>query len=83
MRWPIRDGDGGGGGVGGGGERVKTRQRVPTRKTEEAVDRRQNNENIKAVPPRHCAATSVLRNCCFNCRAEQSYKDNVRSTDAE
>ena len=27
---------------GGGGERVKARPRAPTRKTEEAVDRRQN-----------------------------------------
>ena len=31
-----------GGGGGGGGERVKARPRAPTRKTEEAVDRRQN-----------------------------------------
>ena len=45
----IRDGD-----MGGRGERVKAR------KTEEAVDRRQNNGSVKAVSPRHCAATSVL-----------------------
>ena len=62
----IRDGDGGGG---EGGERVKARPRAPTRKTEEAVDRRQKNTNVKAVSPRHCEATSVLRNCCFNCCA--------------
>ena len=37
----IRDGDGGGGG--GGGERKKASPRAPTRKTEEAVDRCQNN----------------------------------------
>ena len=36
---------GGGGGV---GERVTARPRAPTRKTEEAVDRRQNNQNVKA-----------------------------------
>ena len=50
------------------------------RETEEAVDRRQNNRNVKAVSPRHCAATSVLRNCCLNCCAEQSHKDSVRNT---
>ena len=38
----IRDGDR----EGGGGERVKARPRAPTRKTEEAVDRRQNNKNV-------------------------------------
>ena len=47
-----------GGGV-GGGEREKARQCASTLKTEEAVDRRQNNGNVKAVSPRHCAATSV------------------------
>ena len=34
------------------------------------MDRRQNNGSVKAVSPRHCAATCALRrNCCFNCRA--------------
>ena len=33
--------DGGGGDMGERGERVKARPRAPTRKTEEAVDRRQ------------------------------------------
>ena len=42
-----------------GGERVKARPLAPTRKTEEAVDRRQNNQNVKAVLPRHCVASSV------------------------
>ena len=33
------------------------------------------------MSPRHCVATSVLRNyCCFNCSAEQSHKDTVCST---
>ena len=40
----IRDGDGDGG---VGGERVKSRPRAPTRKTEEAVNRRQNNGSVK------------------------------------
>ena len=60
----IRDGDGR-----VAGDRVKARPRAPTRKTEEAVDRRQNSGSVKAVSPRHCAATSVLRNYCFNCCA--------------
>ena len=33
--------------------------------------------------PRHCVATSILRNCRFNCCTEQSHKDNVRSTAVE
>ena len=41
----LGTGTGGGEGAGGrGGER-------PTRKTEEAVDRRQNNQNVKAGTP--------------------------------
>ena len=47
------------------------------------MDRRQNNGSVKAVSPRHCAATSAPRNCCFNCRAGQSHKDNVRCTAVE
>ena len=68
----IRDGD-------KGGERVKARPQAPTRKAGEAVDRRQNNGSDKAVSPRHCVATTVLRNCC----AGQSHKDNVRCTAVE
>ena len=44
------------------------------------MDRRQNNGSVKAVSPRHCAATSALRSCCFNRRAGQSHKYNVRCT---
>ena len=29
---------------------------------------------------RHCAATTAPRNCCPNCYAELSHKDNVRSS---
>ena len=48
------------------------------------MDRRQNNGSVKAVSgPRHCPATSALRNCCFNCRARQCHKDNVRCTAVE
>ena len=47
------------------------------------MDRRQNNGSVKAVSPRHCAATSALCNCCFNCRAGQSHKDNVRCSAVE
>ena len=79
----IGRGGGRGGGWGGGGGGVKARPRTPTRKTEEAVDRRQNNNNVKAVSPRHCEATSVLRNCYLSRCAERSHKDNVRSTAVE
>ena len=65
---------------------MKARPRVPTRKPEEAVDRRQNNRSdkamdlyicryrsmVKAVSRRRCVATRVLRSCCLNCCAEQS-----------
>ena len=37
-------------------------------------------QNVKAVSVRHCAATTAPRNCCPNCYAEQSHKDNVRSS---
>ena len=36
--------------------------------------------SVKVVSPRHYAVTSALHNCCFNCRAGQSHKDNVRCT---
>ena len=35
------------------------------------------------MSPRHCAAISALRSCCFNRRAGQSHKDNVRCTAVE
>ena len=60
---------------------MKARPRIPPeKKTGETVDRRQNNGSVKAVSPRHCAATSALRNCCFNCRVGQSHKDSFRCT---
>ena len=62
-------------GGGGGGESEGS-----TARTKEAVDRRQNNGSVKAVSPRHCVATSVPRNCCFNCCAGHSHKDNVLCT---
>ena len=74
-RWPIRDGD-----KGGRGKSEDSRQ-APARKTKAAVDRRQKNRMlIKAESTRHCAVTTVQRNCCPNCYAEQSHKDNVRSS---
>ena len=65
-------------------ERVKARPADTARKkTGETADRRQNNGSVKAVSPRHCAATSALHNGCFNCRAGQSHKDSVRCTAVE
>ena len=70
--------------MGGGGEedeRMKARPRIPhEKKTGETVDRHQNNGSVIAVSPRHCPATSAPRDCCFNCRAGQSHKGNVRCT---
>ena len=47
------------------------------------MNRCQNNDSVKAVPPHHCAATSALCNCCFKGRAGQSHKDNIRCTAVE
>ena len=63
---------------------MKARPRAQTRKTEEAVDRRQNNGSVKAVSPHHfAAATSVLCNCCFDCCARAESQDDVRCTAVE
>ena len=79
-RWFIRD-------RGGGGEkRMKEwglNCRYCLKKTRETMDRRQNNVSVKAVSPRHCTATSALRNCCLNCCAGQNPKDNVCCTGVE
>ena len=59
-------------GTGTGGKRAREwrlDRGYRAKKTGETVDRRQNNGSVKAVSPRHCAATSALRSCCFNCRA--------------
>ena len=50
---------------------------------QDALDRRQNNRMLSQCPLRHCAATSVPRNYCPNCCAEQSHKDNVRSNSSK
>ena len=39
-------------------------------------------QNVTAVSARPCAATTAPRNCCPNSYAEQSHKDNVRSSAA-
>ena len=57
------------------GKKSETSKQAPTRKTKAAVDRRQNNmlrqcpSGIAQRPPHHA-----------NCYAEQSHKDNVRSS---
>ena len=56
----IRDGDRGAGGGGGGrGREWRLDRGYRLKKTGEIVDRRQNNWSVKAVSPRHCAATSA------------------------
>ena len=81
----IRDGDGGKeeGREEGRERKWRLDRGYRPKKTGETVDRRQNNGRVKAVSPRHCPATSALRNCCFNCCAGQSHKDNVRCTAVE
>ena len=75
----IRDGDRGGKGM----REWRLNRGYCPEKTGETMDCRQNNGSVKAVSPRHCPATSALRNCCFNCHAGQSHKDNVRCTAVE
>ena len=63
---------------GGGGNRVRrNRRRQPGRPR--CREPPPELQNVMAVSPRHCSATSVLRNCCPNCCTEQSHRDNVRS----
>ena len=48
------------------------------------MDRRQNDVSVKAVSPRHCAATSALRAIAVSTAVlGQSHKDNVRCTAVE
>ena len=68
-RWPIRDGDR----VGRGRESDRLDRGKRPKKTGETMDRRQNNESVKVVSPRHCPATCALCNCSFNCCAGQSH----------
>ena len=80
----ARDGDRVGRGKGGGGgNRVETRPRIPPEKDRRDRGPPQNNGSVKVVSPRHCAATSALRNCCFNRRAGQNHRNNVRCTAVE
>ena len=69
-RWLIS-----GGGGGGGGKRAREwrlNYGYHLKKTRETVDHCLKNGGVKAVSPHHCAVTSALRSCCFNCRAGHS-----------
>ena len=79
-RRPIRDGDE----WEKGGYKSENSKQAPTRKTKAAVDRRQNNRMLRQCPPgtaqrpqHHAIAVRP------NCYAEQSHKDNVRSSTVE
>ena len=54
---------------------MKAQKQAPTRKTKNALDRRQNNKNVKVV-----SASPLRSDCCPNCCADQCHKDNVRSS---
>ena len=60
--------------TGGGDERVKAWPWLPPEK--DWRDHGPPPEQWKAVSPCHCTASSALCNCCFNCCAGQSHKDN-------
>ena len=65
--------------MGKGDRKVKPRNR---RQPEDQACRGPppEQQDVKAVSVRHCAATTVPRNCCPNCCAEQSHNDYVRSS---
>ena len=54
----VGEGRGWGGGGGRGRKSEGSTADTTPKKTGETVDRRQNNESVKAVSPRHCPATS-------------------------
>ena len=61
-----------------GDRRVKPRNRRQPGKPRLPWTHRQNQK----ISVRHCAATTAPRRCCPNCYAEQSHKDNIRSSAA-
>ena len=72
--------------MGRGRESDRLDRRNRPKKTGETVNRRQNNGNVKAVSPRRCVATSVLRYYAIAASTAvlgQSHKDNVRCTAVE
>ena len=64
-RWLIRDGDRGGRGRKSESSTADTARKRPERPWTATI----TIEVLRRCPPRHCPATSALRNCCFNCRA--------------
>ena len=74
-RWPIRDRDEGG--------RGKEEWNLKTGTNPEDQGCRgppPEQKNVTAVSAQHCTATTVPCNCCPNCYAEQSHRDNVCSS---
>ena len=70
-RRPIRDGD----------EWEKGDRRVkPRNRRQPGRPRLPWTAARTTVSVRHCPATTAPRNCCPNCYAKQSHKDNVRSS---
>ena len=75
----LATGTGGGRGRKSEGSTADTARKRPERPWTAA----RTMESVKAVFPRHCPVTSALHNCCFNCRAGQSHRDNVHCTAVE
>ena len=62
---------------------MKARQRAPTRKTEEAVDHRQNNNYVKAVGTSPLRSNWSTRLIAVSTAVQSSHKDSVGSTAVE
>ena len=73
--WPCcfmstEAGGGGGGGGGGGRESEGSTADAARKRPERPWTTARTMEVLRrCMSPHHCAATSALRNCCFNCRA--------------
>ena len=68
--------------MGKGGKKSETSKQAPTRKTEAAVDRRQNNRMLTQCPP-GIAQQLPYHAIAVLTAMQNSHKDNVRSSAAE
>ena len=62
---------------------MKARPRAPTRKTEKAVDHRQNNGSVKAVSLAIAQQLEYFEVAVSTAVLGQSHKDNVRCAAVE
>ena len=77
---------GGGGADGGGGGRERMSSwsaRFDPERQRRMWTTARTTAMLRQWGPRHYVATGILRDCCFNCCAKKSRKDNVRSSAVE